>query len=74
MLWEFTPIRVRPSVVLGVVTIVEEQKVVQPTVVADRTSNVFVITLQKTESKTYQKARKIQPEEKLGRNKKHCGP
>jgi len=60
--------------VLNVISVIEEQEVVQPTVVADRTSRVFIMPLEITETEPYQKAWKIGVKQKIWRTGNHRRP
>jgi hypothetical protein len=56
------------------IPVIEEKEVVQPTVVADCTPSVFVVTLQITEPKTDEKPWKIDAEQKARKKGKHRRP
>src|SRR6266567_962067 len=56
---QLSPIHRRSCVMLDVIPIVEQQEVIQPAVVTDRTSRVFVVALQMTKPEPDEKTRQV---------------
>jgi hypothetical protein len=62
------------GMMLGVIAIVKEEPIVEPSVMTDRASSVLVVALKETEAKARQIARPIHVDEELRRDEREQAP
>src|SRR3989442_10698843 len=64
----------RSRVMLEVITIIEEESVVEPAIMAGRASGMFVMALQVAQAKAYQETRQVSGAEEFRGADRQCQP